>query len=224
MAEEKKEAKPAKPADKGAGVEKDDFVDVVWLLLTLFIGFSILERLLAFINSIISGNSILWERIKSHLSLLFALVPYLKILIVLLCAGCIYGIIYLFKELKKLRENERKLLYPEIVSKTSDTNPHWERILNHIESLNENDWRLAIIEADIMLSGILDRLYLPGDTMAEKLKSIEKSDFTTIDSAWEAHKVRNQIAHEGEAFAMTQREGRRVIELYRKVFQEFQII
>ena len=90
--------------------------------------------------------------------------------------------------------------------------------------MNENDWKLAIIQADIMLSDILDTLHLPGDTMVDKMKAIERSDFTTIDLAWEAHKIRNQIAHEGSDFPLNQREARRVVELYRRVFEEFKII
>jgi hypothetical protein len=225
MAEEKKDAKPAaKPADKAAGIEQDEFVEIIWLILTLLIGFYILQRLLALINSFIAGKGPIWGIIKSYLSWLLLLIPFVKILIVIMCVALAYFIYYLYKELSGLRENERKQLYPEIINKNIVTNPHWERILTHIESLNENDWRLAIIEADIMLSGILDRLYLPGDTIAEKLKAVEKSDFNSIDYAWEAHKIRNQIAHEGQSFVMTQREGRRVIGLYQKVFEEFQVI
>ena len=124
----------------------------------------------------------------------------------------------------KLRTKERKLLYPESFSTTEEINPHWERILSHIESMNENDWRLAILEADIMLSGLLDNLGLPGDTIGDKLKAVEKSDFLSVDRAWEAHKIRNLIAHEGISFSLNQREARRVIELYRIVFEEFQMI
>jgi hypothetical protein len=115
-------------------------------------------------------------------------------------------------------------LYVEKSELSGTNNPQWEKILSHIESINESDWRLAILEADIMLDTLLDNMGLPGETMADKLKAVEKSDFTTIDSAWEAHKVRNQIAHEGGTFVLNQDEAKRVIELYRSVFDEFRII
>lgn len=133
---------------------------------------------------------------------------------------------YLIIHLTELRRNENALKYPIIQGseKALEVNPKWERIQTHLDSLNENDWRLAIMEADIMLGEILDNLFLPGETMGEKMKMVEKSDFTTIDLAWEAHKIRNQIAHEGSDFALTSREARRVIDLYKQVFDEFKII
>jgi hypothetical protein len=100
----------------------------------------------------------------------------------------------------------------------------WEKIIKLSESENGSDWRLSIIEADIILDELLEKLKLPGDTMGEKLKAVEKSDFTTIESAWEAHKMRNSIAHEGGDFLVSQREIRRIISLYEAVFKEFYLI
>jgi len=100
----------------------------------------------------------------------------------------------------------------------------WEKILKLSESENSSDWRLAIIEADIILDDLLDKLQLSGETIGDKLKSVEQSDFTTLDSAWEAHKARNAIAHEGQDFSLNQRETRRIISLYGSVFKEFNLI
>jgi hypothetical protein len=75
-----------------------------------------------------------------------------------------------------------------------------------------------------MLDKLLNVQGYRGETMGEKMKGIEKSDFTTLDLAWEAHKARNKIAHEGSDFLLTQREARRLINLYSRVFQEFEYI
>jgi hypothetical protein len=104
------------------------------------------------------------------------------------------------------------------------SNSRWAQVEKHLESENQNDWRLAIIEADIMLDELVKSMGYQGDSLGERLKGVEQSDFTTIDAAWEAHKVRNQIAHAGSDFILTQREARRVLALYRQVFQEFQYI
>ena len=53
---------------------------------------------------------------------------------------------------------------------------------------------------------------------------IPKGDFKTIDAAWEAHKIRNAIAHEGSDFLLSQRESKRVIELYGLVFKKFKYV
>lgn len=155
---------------------------------------------------------------------IFSLYWYIRILVFFVSIILIVCIVYLFKKLSALRENEYKLLYPQSKAIESAVNPHWERVLNYLESVNDNDWRLAILEADIILGDLLDRLHLEGDTIGDKLKSVEKSDFTTIDNAWEAHKVRNQVAHEGSSFILTQRKAREVVSLYQSVFEEFHIV
>ncbi|MFA6430565.1 MAG: hypothetical protein WC229_01580 [Candidatus Paceibacterota bacterium] len=103
-------------------------------------------------------------------------------------------------------------------------NPKWQLIEKHINSDNQADWKLAILEADIMLAELLESMALPGDSIGEKLKAVEKSDFGSLEEAWEGHKIRNAIAHEGSDFLITEREAKRVISLYHKVFDEFDII
>ena len=100
----------------------------------------------------------------------------------------------------------------------------WERALSHLNSERESDWRLSVLEADVLLDEMITGMGYRGDSLGERLKSIEKSDFTTLDKAWEAHAVRNKIAHEGAAFALTEREAKRVVKLYEDVFEEFHYI
>ena len=148
-----------------------------------------------------------------------------RLLLYIISVIFIIFIIYLYRKITVLSENERKLLYPEDMKIVEPRhNLNWQRVLKYSDSLNENDWRLAIIEADIMLGDLLDKLSLPGDTIGDKLKMIEESDFSTLNNAWEAHKIRNMIAHEGSAFVLNQREVKRAVDLYKSVFEEFEII
>ena len=156
---------------------------------------------------------------------LWSTVSFFKIFSVLLSLFFIFFTAYILVKLTEIRKKARALAYPNVITpENSVVNSKWQKILSQVDSLNENDWKLAIIEADIMLSDILDKLQLPGDTMGEKMKAVEKSDFTTIDLAWEAHKIRNSVAHEGSDFVLTAHEARRVIGLYKAIFEEFQII
>lgn len=105
-----------------------------------------------------------------------------------------------------------------------DVNPKWQKVLEHLASENAADWKLAILEADIMLEEMLEKMGYPGQTISEKLKMVEKSDFDTLDMAWEAHKVRNSIAHEGSDFILSKDEADRVITMFERVFREFRYI
>ena len=103
-------------------------------------------------------------------------------------------------------------------------NPKWKLVEDHMNSDDASKWKLAILEADIILNELLDSLQLHGESIGEKLKAVESSDFDHIEQAWEAHKIRNAIAHQGSEFLITQREAKRVIALYKSVFDEFKII
>ena len=103
----------------------------------------------------------------------------------------------------------------------SEAQKRWARVEQQIVSENENDWRLAILEADIMLDEMLDANGFQGDTIGDKLKSATRGDFKTLSQAWDAHRVRNHIAHRGTMHDINHREAKRVIDEYKAVFHEF---
>lgn len=100
----------------------------------------------------------------------------------------------------------------------------WEKVLGHVNSENPAEWRLAILEADVILDEMTQSIGFRGETLGERLKNVSKGDFKTLDIAWEAHKIRNAIAHEGSDFLLSQRESKRVIGLYEQVFKEFSYV
>jgi hypothetical protein len=142
-------------------------------------------------------------------------------------------IIYCFVRLLEIRKKENEHLALEIEEyahhhKEKESsglgnfrNERWENVLGYLSSLNQSDWKLAVMEADSMLEDMTDQMELDGDNLGEKLKASNKEKFKTLDDAWEAHLVRNKIAHEGTQFELSQHEANRVITLYENVFREF---
>lgn len=141
----------------------------------------------------------------------------------------IVSIIWISNRVMKIRDDMHSKL-PSIASSEEDEvpdeikNEKWEKVIIHINSTNPSDWKLAILECDIMLNDILEKMGYTQPTMSDKLKAVEPSDFTNIEAAWEAHKIRNSIAHEGSEFLINEREAKRVIGLYELVFREFNYI
>lgn len=104
-------------------------------------------------------------------------------------------------------------------------NPRWKYVLSLVEGPAESDWRVAIMEADSILDDIMREKGYAGDSLGERLTSVRVSGgFANIDSAWEAHNLRNKIAHEGANFPLSQMEARRAIRLYELCFEEFRIL
>lgn len=104
------------------------------------------------------------------------------------------------------------------------THLRWDRIQEQIASDDHQSWRLAILEADIMFGELLDKLGYRGETMADKMRGVERGDFRSIDLAWEAHKMRNKVAHEGTQLSLSHRDAKRVIDLFAAVFREFDFV
>jgi hypothetical protein len=102
--------------------------------------------------------------------------------------------------------------------------PRWQEIERHMATNSQAEWRVAIIESDIILFDMLEQMGYVGDTVAEKLKTVDKVNFATLDDAWRAHKIRNIIAHEGANYELSREEADRTIRLFKKVFEEFYFI
>jgi hypothetical protein len=108
---------------------------------------------------------------------------------------------------------------PEVVS-TPAKNDRWERIVELSISPSEGDWRRAILEADIMLGDALEQAGYQGSSVGEQLKMANPIQVTNLDLAWKAHKVRNEVAHGGEGYALTERDLRVAIDYYKRVLSE----
>jgi hypothetical protein len=141
----------------------------------------------------------------------------------------IFFIIFIFVRKKQVAVAEEedtkfKTLESEEVMIESPGAEHWQNILALLNSTNPNDWKAAILEADTILDDMVKKMQYKGNNLGERLKTVERSDFETLDQAWEAHKIRNRIAHSSSDFVLTQREANRAIDLYRQVFEEFHYI
>lgn len=135
-------------------------------------------------------------------------------------------VIYVVRKIMILRHGERRALHAILrATQTAkpEVNEKWQKVLSYMSSNNPNEWKLGIIEADNLLDELIKTMRLPGESLGERLKNIEPSDFMTLNEAWEAHKVRNRIAHES-AYTPSENEARRAIANYARVFEEFKII
>lgn len=70
----------------------------------------------------------------------------------------------------------------------------WQKI-EQLQNQGGTGWHLAILEADKLLDQALKAAGYPGQTMGDRLKDA-RSAFRSNDHVWQAHKLRNRLAHE----------------------------
>jgi hypothetical protein len=99
--------------------------------------------------------------------------------------------------------------------------PRFAIVQGYMSSESEALWRIGLLEADNMLAEVLREKGYQGETVSDLLKS---ASFKTVQLAWDAHGVRNRIAHEGSDFELTEREAKRAFTLYESVFRELKVI
>lgn len=100
-------------------------------------------------------------------------------------------------------------------------NGRWDMVIAHATSDNPAEWRIAILEADAMLDELLRELGYTGAGVGEMLQQADRGSMSTLQDAWDAHKIRNKIAHEGINFGLSENLTNKTINLYRRVFEEF---
>jgi hypothetical protein len=219
-----------KKKEKPAGWNFDPIEAVLVLLFLVAILGTVIPAILSYITS--GQLSFFGFKLSGIIEFFKSHTQFFKALGFVTAGGAAIGTFVYTKMADTIWREEKAKLFPDKMTVSSVSNEpvknvmtdRWQKIIKLSESDNSSDWRLAIIEADIILDELLTKLQLPGETMGEKLKAVEKSDFTTIENAWEAHKVRNMIAHESGDFLINQHEIRRVISLYESVFKEFYMI
>lgn len=99
--------------------------------------------------------------------------------------------------------------------------PRWAIIEGYMASPTEALWRIGILEADTMLDEVLREKGYKGADVGELLNG---ASFKTVQLAWDAHKIRNRIAHDGSTFPLSDREAKRAHALYEAVFKELKAI
>jgi hypothetical protein len=92
----------------------------------------------------------------------------------------------------------------------------WQQIEQMIAVDNELAYRAAIVEADKLLDYALKAKRLAGADLGGRLK-VAGYKFNT-EAAWQAHKVRNRLVHDGD-FHLTKAQAQAALINYKKALK-----
>ena len=203
----------------------DFYKNVIGSPIALF-GFLVFLIVTAFVYWLISDENAVIVLQTYAVHYLGPYLPMTRAIFTVIIMVWVVGIVYVFLRSREI-DNIEYHKYRSIDVKEEEVREHdtqWQIVLEHLYSEIAAEWRIAILEADAMLDEAIKSAGGSGDTLGERLKSLDSGDFQTLQSAWDAHKIRNMIAHEGINFQLTQREAKRVIDLYEKVLSELKYV
>lgn len=72
---------------------------------------------------------------------------------------------------------------------------HWGGILARVKVGTQDAMRYAILEADSLVDHFLKKAGFEGEYMADRLMQIVPERVPSLERAWKAHKLRNELAH-----------------------------
>jgi len=98
----------------------------------------------------------------------------------------------------------------------------WRSILRKFNASSADTMRLAIIEADALVDKFLKQVGFSGDTLADRLGRLEKSELQSLGRLWEAHRLRNTLVHAPE-FKISAEQAEKALRSYEEFFKELGI-
>lgn len=99
----------------------------------------------------------------------------------------------------------------------------WVRVQEHFWKGDENDLKIAVIEADKLLDEALREAAIRGSNPGERLKNVKRGQIENIDALWQAHRLRNQIAHEPN-FRLKRDSAERAIAIYEETLKNLGLL
>ncbi len=99
----------------------------------------------------------------------------------------------------------------------------WKKIEKKLDSGLESEYKLAIIEADMMLDKTLERIGHSEKTIEEKLEKTTSSELENIDEIKEARKTRNNVVYDPD-YQLTLEKARETLKVYERTFRNLSAI
>jgi len=158
---------------------------------------------------------------QNFLTVYFSHLTGLEVISVLLSAGLIAASIMILIKTSwiaiRVERFQNVMLRNDVVKK--GVQREWKKVQTHFFSGNENDLKVAVMEADKLLDEGLRDAGIIGRDLGERLRRVKESDIPNLNEVWQAHKLRNQIAHE-PGFKLKRDLAERALNIFEKALAQ----
>jgi hypothetical protein len=161
---------------------------------------------------------------KSFMSAYFSNLGMLEffglIFTLIFVAGIIYFVIETGWFTYRVRKFRHIILQSDISKKQAQES--WHKIEEHFYRGGESDLKVAILEADKLLNEALREAGITGIQLGDRLKKAKEGQIPNLNEIWQAHKLRNQIAHEPN-FKLKRDLAERALKIYETALENLGI-
>lgn len=152
---------------------------------------------------------------QNFLAVYFANVTWLEVLSVLITLALVAAIVYFAIETGWYANRVDR--FRHIVLQSDIAKDHAQESWHHIQEYffkgSENDLKVAIMDADKLLNEALRDAGIMGTHLGDRLKKANANQIPNLNEIWQAHKLRNQIAHEPD-FKLKRDLAERALSIY----------
>ncbi len=99
----------------------------------------------------------------------------------------------------------------------------WKQIQKKLQTKQENQLKLAVVEANNILNGALRAAGYQGKNLGERLSKIVPVEFCNIEEVKRAHEIKKRIDSEPD-FSLTHGEAKMLVDIYKKALQDLNLI
>jgi len=131
-------------------------------------------------------------------------------------------IIYLLRESTYLEDRFEKDLFELLRLKPASMGRiarEWRKTNKRLESEEESDYKLAVLEADSLVNKVLERMEIEGEDLEEKLENVSEDQISNLGQLRIAHRTRNNIAHDPD-YRVEKEEAKDLLKVYEKSLQD----
>ena len=99
----------------------------------------------------------------------------------------------------------------------------WHKIAQRLKKGQENEYKLAFIQADEMLDNNLEKMGYQGASLGQRLEQIKAETISNIEDVWKAHKIKNNIIHDPN-YKLTLDQAQKALNIYKKALHELEVL
>lgn len=98
----------------------------------------------------------------------------------------------------------------------------WAKIKDKLASGNVSQYKVAILEADVVIDKVLSDMGFGGKNVSERLEKIKPIQLYNYEEIKKAHLVRNRIIHEAD-FEIDKKQAEEVLEIFESLLKHLEL-